>query len=102
MNGIAPRRILPATMTFVGFLACWQLAVSGLGVREYLLPSPLSVLAAMGPGEIPWAKHIWITAVEILGAFLIAALAGVLLRAAIPWSPTGARGLPPVFWFVYP
>ena len=100
MNAIAPRRLLPATMTFVGFVACWQLAVSGLGVREYLLPSPLSVLQAMGPGEIAWPKHIWITAVEILGAFLIAALAGVVLGAAIAWSQAAAGALTPFLVFV--
>jgi NitT/TauT family transport system permease protein len=87
-------------MMFIGFVAVWQLAVSGLGVREYLLPSPLAVLQAMGPGEIPWSKHIWITAVEIVGAFLIAALAGVLLGAAIAWSQGVSRALTPFLVFV--
>jgi NitT/TauT family transport system permease protein len=96
----ALRRMLPATMMFIGFVAVWQLAVSGLGVREYLLPSPLAVLQAMGPGEIPWSKHIWITAVEIVGAFLIAALAGVLLGAAIAWSQGVSRALTPFLVFV--
>jgi NitT/TauT family transport system permease protein len=94
------QRILPATLMFGSFVAVWQLAVTGLGVREYLLPSPLSVLQAMGPGEIPWTKHIWITGIEILGAFLIAALAGVLLGAAIAWSDTAARALTPFLVFV--
>src|SRR5262245_35814614 len=94
------QRLLPATVMFVSFVALWQLAVTGLGVREYLLPSPLSVLQAMGPGEIPWMKHIWITATEILGAFLIAALAGVLLGAAIAWSHTVSRALTPFLVFV--
>src|SRR5215831_10115543 len=100
MTGVALRRLFPATLMFVGLLALWQLAVSGLGVREYLLPSPLSVLKAMGPGEIAWTKHISITAVEILGAFLIAALAGVLLGAAIAWSQAASRALTPFLVFV--
>src|SRR5207249_7431801 len=94
-TSVALQRLLPATLMFGSFVAVWQLAVTGLGVREYLLPSPLSVLQAMGPGEIPWTKHIWITAVEILGAFLIAAVAGVLLRAAIAWSQAVSRALTP-------
>lgn len=97
---VALQRIFPAAMMFVGFVVVWQLAVTGLGVREYLLPSPLSVLRAMGPGEIPWTKHIWITAVEIVGAFLIAALAGVLLGAAIAWSRAASRALTPFLVFV--
>jgi NitT/TauT family transport system permease protein len=97
---VALQRILPGTMVFVAFVAVWQIAVTLLEVREYLLPSPLSVLLAMGPGEIPWMKHIWITAVEIVGAFLIAALAGVLLGAAIAWAPQVSRALTPFLVFV--
>jgi len=100
MKEVGLGRILPAATMFVGFLGLWQLAVSGLGVRDYLLPSPLAVLKAMGPGEIAWAKHISITALEIVGAFLIAALAGVLLGAAIAWSPTASRMLTPFLVFV--
>jgi NitT/TauT family transport system permease protein len=96
----AVRRALPATGVFLGCLGAWQLAVTGLGVRAYLLPSPLSVLAAMGSGEIPWGKHIAITAAEIAGAFLAAALSGVLLGAAIAWSGGLARALTPFLVFV--
>jgi len=99
-TSVALQRILPATLVFVAFLALWQMAVTTLGVREYLLPSPVSVLHAMGPGEIPWMKHIWITAVEIAGAFLIAALSGVLLGAAIAWAQPVSRALTPFLVFV--
>ena len=91
---------VPAILMFVGLIATWQLAVSGLAVRDYLLPSPLAVLNAMAPGEIPWGRHIAITTAEIVGAFLIAALAGVLLGAAIAWSPIIARALTPFLVFV--
>ncbi len=96
----ALRRALPATLMFAGFLAVWQLAVTAFGVRAYLLPSPLSVLAAMGSGEIPWAKHVAITAAEIVGGFLTAALAGVVLGGAIAWSAALARALTPFLVFV--
>src|SRR5262245_8517426 len=99
-TSVALQRILPATLVFVAFLALWQIAVTTLSVREYLLPSPVSVLHAMGPGEIPWMKHIWITAVEIVGAFLIAALSGVLLGAAIAWAQPVSRALTPFLVFV--
>src|SRR5215470_20069398 len=100
MKGALFHRIFPATLMFVSLLAAWQLAVAGLGVREYLLPSPLSVLLAMGPGEIPWTKHIFITGLEIVGAFLIAGFAGVLLGAAIAWSQAAAGALTPFLVFV--
>jgi NitT/TauT family transport system permease protein len=99
-RAVVLQRALPAVVLFAAFLGLWQLAVTGFGVREYLLPSPLSVLRAMGPGEIPWAKHIWITAVEIVGAFVIAALAGIILGAAIAWSQAVSRALTPFLVFV--
>jgi NitT/TauT family transport system permease protein len=98
--GGALRRAAPATLMFACCIGAWQLAVAGFGVREYLLPSPLSVLRAMGSGEIPWPKHIVVTAVEIVGAFLTAALTGVLLGASIAWSARLARTLTPFLVFV--
>lgn len=87
-------------MLFVGLIVLWQAAVSGFGIREYLLPSPASVLNALIGGEIPWAKHLWITTVEILGAFVLAGAFGVALGVAIAWAPTAARALVPFLVFV--
>jgi NitT/TauT family transport system permease protein len=100
MTRSATLRALPATMMFLACLAAWQLAVTAFALREYLLPSPLAVLEAMGSGEIPWGKHIAITSTEIVGAFLIAALSGVLLGAAIAWSHAVSRALTPFLVFV--
>lgn len=96
----ALRQALPAIGMFAVFIGVWHLAATTLGVREYLLPSPLAVLQAMGPGDIPWGKHIWITALEIVGAFVIAALAGVILGGAIAWSSAVSRALTPFLVFV--
>ena len=41
-------RYLPAMAVFAAFIALWQLSVSFLGIREYLLPAPAAVLRAMG------------------------------------------------------
>ena len=91
---------LPALAIFAVFILLWQLAVSFLDVREYLLPSPGSVLRAMFGDEIPWGRHIWVTGVEIVGAFVVAGVAGVLLGMAIAWSETLARALTPFLVFV--
>jgi NitT/TauT family transport system permease protein len=91
---------LPALAIFAAFVVLWQLAVSFLGVREYLLPSPASVLRAMFGDEIPWGRHLWVTAVEIAGAFVLAGVAGVVLGAAIAWSPAMSRALTPFLVFV--
>jgi NitT/TauT family transport system permease protein len=91
---------LPALAIFAAFIGLWQLAVSFLGLREYLLPSPLSVLHALVGDEIPWGRHIWVTGVEIVGAFVLAGVAGVVLGAAIAWSPAMSRALTPFLVFV--
>jgi NitT/TauT family transport system permease protein len=91
---------LPATLLFFAVLVLWQLAVSLFGIREYLLPSPAAVVNALTSGEIPWFSHLWITTLEIVGAFVLAGAVGVALGIAIAWSETLARALVPFLVFV--
>ena len=91
---------LPAIGLFAGFILLWQLAVSVFGIREYLLPGPYAVWQSMLSDEIPWLSHAWITGVEILGAFLLAGVAGVALGMAIAWSQGISRALTPFLVFV--
>ena len=91
---------LPALAIFAALIVVWQLAVSFLGIREYLLPSPGAVLRALVGDEIPWGRHLWVTALEIVGAFVLAGLAGVVLGAAIAWSDAMSRALTPFLVFV--
>src|SRR5512145_523337 len=93
-------RHAPSVVLFAALLAAWQLAVSALGLREYILPPPGSVLRALSGVEIPWAGHVWTTTVEVVGAFLLAGAAGVALGVAIAWSPVLSRALVPFLVFV--
>jgi len=93
-------RNAPALVLFVALLGAWQLAVSVFEMREYILPSPLVVLRALGGSEIPWAGHLWITTLEIVGAFVLAGVVGVALGIVIAWSPMLAKALVPFLVFV--
>jgi NitT/TauT family transport system permease protein len=93
-------RNVPAIVLFVALVVAWQLAVTVFGMREYILPSPLVVLRALGGSEIPWMSHLWITTLEIVGAFVLAGAAGVALGIAIAWSPLLAKALVPFLVFV--
>jgi NitT/TauT family transport system permease protein len=93
-------RNLPAAALFGATLVGWQLAVTVFQVREYLLPSPLVVLRALGGAEVPWLGHLWITTVEIVGAFALAAVVGVALGVTIAWSNLLAKALVPFLVFV--
>lgn len=91
---------LPAFVLFAGLIALWQAAVSFLGIREYLLPSPASVLDALLSSLIDWSGHIFVTSVAIFGAFVIAAVGGILLGTIIAWSSVMSRALMPFLVFV--
>jgi NitT/TauT family transport system permease protein len=93
-------RNTPAIALFVLTLLAWQAAVTVLNLREYLLPSPASVLRALAGADVPWTGHVWITTVEIVGAFVVAAVVGIALGIAIAWSPVLARALVPFLVFV--
>ena len=91
---------LPAVILFAVLILVWQLAVSFLGIREYLLPSPISVWRAMTSSTIDWAGHIWVTGLAIFGAFIIAAVGGIILGTIIAWSSFMSRALMPFLVFV--
>jgi len=93
-------RHLPSLGLFAVLLLAWQLAGPVFGIREYLLPGPVSVARAALSRTIPWPTHLTITTLEILGGFAVAGLAGVLLGVAIAWSPVAARALMPFLVFV--
>lgn len=97
-RALAP--LVPSAALFGAVLLAWQLAGPAFGIREYLLPRPTSVLRAMLNFSIPWPTHLWITTLEIVGGFAVAAGAGVVLGIAIAWSPIAARALVPFLVFV--
>jgi NitT/TauT family transport system permease protein len=100
---VLPRRLadnLPAIGLFLALVAAWQMAVSVFALREYILPAPLTVLKALSGTDIPWAAHLWITTLEIVGAFVVAGAVGVVLGVAVAWSPVLARALVPFLVFV--
>src|SRR5262245_62289854 len=90
----------PSIVLFVALLVAWQLAVTVVGTREYILPSPLVVLRALSGSEIPWMGHLWITTLEVVGAFVVAGAVGVALGIVIAWSPALANALVPFLVFV--
>jgi NitT/TauT family transport system permease protein len=96
----ALHRYLPTVLIFAAVLLAWQLVVTVLGVREYILPSPAAVWRALVDSDQRWGMHMAITTIEILGGFVVAGIVGVLLGTAIAWSDTASRALMPFLVFV--
>jgi NitT/TauT family transport system permease protein len=71
-------------------LTLWQLSVMIFQIKEYIIPSPLSVLARIFvpemAGKYQWLKHIQATFVEIFFGFAITSILGILLAILIAWS----------------
>jgi len=71
-------------------LTLWQLGVMLFQVKEYIIPSPLAVLARIFvpemAGKYHWLKHIYATFIEIFFGFVITAILGVFLAILIAWS----------------
>jgi NitT/TauT family transport system permease protein len=93
-------RSLPPAALFFGLLALWVIAVRIFPIPSYILPSPSLVAAAAFGSEIAWGLHIWVTTLEIIGGFLLAGVAGVLLGVMIAWSTIAERTLVPFLVFV--
>jgi NitT/TauT family transport system permease protein len=100
MSRRALARYLPSFVLFAVLLVAWQAAGPLFGIREYLLPGPVSVARAALSSSIPWPTHLWVTSAEIVGGFALAGVAGVALGVAIAWSPVAARALVPFLVFV--
>ncbi len=72
------REWAPAAGAFLGALAAWELLVRGLGLKQFILPSPVAIGAAVGQ-YLPelWAATSY-TLVEILLGLMIGMVAGLL------------------------
>ena len=93
-------RSLPPMALFCGLIVVWIAAVWIFPIPSYILPSPREVIEAAFRSEIAWGQHIWITTLEIIGGFLLSAVAGVLLGVVIAWSVIAERTLVPFLVFV--
>lgn len=94
------KHYLPTVLIFVFLLVLWQTVVTVFDVREYILPGLGAVYQAITNGEIPWASHMLVTSIEVVGGFTVAACVGVLLGTAIAWSDVVSRALMPFLVFV--
>ena len=88
---------------FILFLLFWQGAVMVLGIKEFIIPSPLKTLSHIFhpalAAKYQWPIHIRATLLEISLSFLVTAVAGNLVALSISWSKTLKTLITPIIVF---
>ncbi len=88
---------------FFLFLLFWQVAVMVLGIKEFIIPSPLKTLSHIFQptlaAKYQWPLHIQATLMEILLSFLITAISGNLVALLISWSRALKTLITPIIVF---
>jgi NitT/TauT family transport system permease protein len=86
---------LPTAIIFVAVLVGWEIAVRSLDIKQFILPRPTAIFAAL----IQQASLLLLigqyTATEAIGGLLIGCSAGILVAlATVRWKPAREALLP--------
>lgn len=87
---------LPSLGVMLALLLLWQAGVVLLGVKEYILPTPLAALQALADPNYRWLDNLLATLYAVLGAFVLSAVLGVALAVVIVWNDLLLRTVMPV------
>jgi len=90
------RRWAPPVVAVVGTIGLWEAVVRGFHLKEYLLPAPSGVLAALAADWRYLGAHAGITVYEIVSGFLLSILVGIPLAMVIVYSPVLERAFYPL------
>jgi len=85
---------------FVTMLLVWHFGVVLLGVKEFILPTPLAAIQTLFQAKYRWPLNFMATFYEVIGGFLVSALVGVILGIAIVWSDSLKRTILPFLVFL--
>lgn len=85
---------------FVTMLLVWHFGVVLLGVKEFILPTPLAAIQTLFQAKFRWPLNFMATFYEVIGGFLVSALVGVILGIAIVWSDSLKRTILPFLVFL--
>lgn len=87
---------VPSILVMLALVLVWQFAVMLLGVKEYILPTPLQAVRTLADPNYQWTANFLATLYAVLGAFALSAVLGVLLAIVIVWNDMLMRTVMPV------
>ncbi|MSO41278.1 MAG: ABC transporter permease [Solirubrobacterales bacterium] len=96
------RAWLPAAAVLLGLLCTWELSAQWhvlsdlLGIRDFLIPAPTDIAAALWEDRQLLADNAWVTFREVVLGFLCAVVIGVGFAIALHLSETLRRSVYPL------
>ncbi len=77
-------------LTLLAVLALWQIGVMLCEIKEFILPTPLTILAQLFlpryASQHQWLTHISTTLSEIVFSFCVTAVVGIFAAILMTWS----------------
>lgn len=83
-------------LSLVAIVLFWQVLVAVAAPPPYILPGPWAVAVALGDNLVPLARHLAITAGEVLAGLLLGSLLGMACAVAMIASPLARNWLQPL------
>jgi NitT/TauT family transport system permease protein len=77
-------------LALISILILWQIVVMVFRIKEFILPSPLTIFAHLVVPEVAvkyqWLTHIGTTFSEIVISFVVTAIVGIAVAIVMTWS----------------
>jgi NitT/TauT family transport system permease protein len=86
--------------TFALMLLVWHFGVILSGVKEFILPTPISAIQTLFQAKYRWPMNFMATFYEVVGGFFISGLVGVILGIMVVWSEFLKRSILPFLVFL--
>jgi NitT/TauT family transport system permease protein len=74
--------LVPPAIAFFGAVAVWELVVRVLGLKQFILPSPVAIAAAWWENLPELTAAAGYTLGEVVGGLLLGVIAGIVVGAA--------------------
>lgn len=87
-------------LMFIVVLLIWHFGVVLLGVKEYILPTPMAAIETLFESKYRWSFNFLATFYEVTGGFLLSGIVGIILGIAIIWSDWLKRTILPFLVFL--
>jgi len=87
-------------LMFLFVLLLWHFGVVALGIKEYILPTPIAAIKTLFEPKYRWSFNFLATFYEVAGGFLLSGVVGVILGIAIICSEWMKRTILPFLVFL--